>query len=88
MTQCIEAPRAKSSLGKREREQHGRRLLGSYGSFERSRATLRRYYILLQIYVWENRFPNLSQKFRTTLMNLKAFSVVETSSASVTTNNY
>lgn len=35
-----------------------------------------------------NHLSSLSQKFRTTLANLKAFSVVETPSGTVTTNNY
>lgn len=35
-----------------------------------------------------NHLSSLSQKFRTTLVNLKAFSVVEIPSETVTTNNY
>lgn len=46
------------------------------------------YYILLKIRVLGNHLSSLSQKFRTTLVNLKAFSVVETPSETVTTNNY
>ena len=45
-------------------------------------------YILLKIYILGNRLSSLSQKFRATLVNLKAFSVVETPSETVTTNSY
>lgn len=52
------------------------------------RVTRGSYYILLKVSVWDNHLSALSHKFRTMLMNLKAFAVVEASSESVTTNSY
>lgn len=46
------------------------------------------YDILLKIHVLGNHLSSLSQKFRTTLVILKAFSVVETPSETVKTNSY
>lgn len=91
VTQCKEVPRAKY-FWERGREKFSMaegclwscvklRLWGKLEPFWEG------YYIFLKIYVLGNHLSSSSQKLRTTLVNLKAFSVVETPSETVTTNN-